>query len=217
MLFGVERPLERDPGEPEFFLYLDIGAWSERELELRFALCEEVLEGLRAGGLQCEAPLDIATLLRLNPRFAKFAEFPTRLEFLVDHPGGGLSWVGTYGPMSRFEAYGDRGVAIMERYRMPPILVSRPMKGGHFGVMRFISTFDKKSAEEPARVREMNRGRVLAGLELGFIPYKTPPWVVAELLRERLDPGFRELLLRVRRALDPGGLMAPHCWPLAAG
>jgi FAD/FMN-containing dehydrogenase len=217
MLFGVERPLERDPGEPEFFLYLDIGAWSERELELRFDLCEEVLAGLRAGGFQCEAPLDVETLLRLNPRFAKFAEFPTRLEFLVDHPGGGLSWVGTYGPMSRFEAYGDRGVAIMERYRMPPILVSRPMKGGHFGVMRFISTFDKKSAEEPARVREMNRELVLAGLELGFIPYKTPPWVVTELLRERLDPGFRELLLRVRRAIDPGRLMAPHCWPLAAG
>jgi len=214
MLFGVDRPLERDPGEPEFFLYLDIGAWSQRELTLRFELVQEVLEELRAGGFRYEEPLDLPTLLRLNPLFAKFADFPTRLEFLVDAPGGGLSWVGTYGPMSRFEAYGDRGVEIMERQRMPPIVVSRPMKGGHFGVMRFISTFDKQSAEERARVRTMNRELVLAGLELGFIPYKTPPWVVAELLGPRLDPGFRTLLGRVRAALDPHGLMSPHCWPL---
>jgi len=213
MLFGVERPLERDPAEPEFFLYLDLGGASERELALRMEILEGHLAELQREGVRCERPLDITTLVRLNPAFQKFAEFPTRLEFLVDHPGGGLSWVGTYGPLSRFEAYADRGIEIMARHRMPPVLVSRPMKGGHFGVMRFISTFAKQSAEERATVRAMNRELVLAGVELGFIPYKTPPWVV-ELLRSKLDPGFIELFRRVRRALDPGGLMSPRCWPL---
>jgi FAD/FMN-containing dehydrogenase len=214
MLFGVEKPLERDPAEPEFFLYLDIGGWSQRELDLRLELLGEALGELRATGLRFEEPLDLSTLVRLNPRFSKFADFPTRLEFLVDHPGGGLSWVGTYGPMSRFEAYGDRGLEIMARYKMPPIIVSRPMKGGHFGVMRFITLFDKKSAEERAQVRELNRELVVAGLELGFIPYKTPPWVVQELLRERLDPGFRDLFGRLLLALDPKRVMSPRCWPL---
>lgn len=212
MLFGVDRPGERDPGEPEFFLYLDLTGQSARELELRGEVLAEVLEGLRRDGFELEAPLDVATLVRLNPRFKKLAEFPTRLEFLVDHPGGGLSWVGTYGPLSRFEAYGDRGVAIMARYGFAPILVSRPMKGGHFGVMRFITTFDKKSPEERARVRELNGELIDAGVELGFIPYKTPPWVV-ERIRSKLDPGFLETLARVRAALDPRGTMAPRCWP----
>jgi FAD/FMN-containing dehydrogenase len=213
MLFGVEKPAERDPGEPEFFLYLDLTGQTARELELRGEVLGEVLEGLRKDGFELEAPLDVATLVRLNPRFAKLADFPTRLEFLVDHPGGGLSWVGTYGPLSRFEAYADGGIAIMERFGFPPILVSRPMKGGHFGVMRFIATFDKKSAEERARVREMSGELVDAGVELGFIPYKTPPWVV-DRIRARLDPGFLATLGKVRAALDPHGIMAPHCWPI---
>jgi FAD/FMN-containing dehydrogenase len=215
MLFGVQRPTERDPSEPEFFLYLDLGGASARELAMRTELLGDYLSGLRREGLRLEPPLDVPTLVRINPEFAKFADFPTRLEFLVDHPGGGLSWVGTYGPLSQFEQYANAGVEITARYSMPPVIVSRPMKGGHFGVMRFISTFDKADADQRQRVRAMNRELVLAGLALGFIPYKTPPWVV-ELIRDRLDPGFVALFDRVRGAIDPQGIMAPRSWRLNA-
>ena len=213
MLFGVEHPGARDPAEPEFFLYLDLTGQTERELALRNEILESYCDSLRSEGLKLERPLDLPTLVRINPAFGKFADFPTRLEFLVDHSGGGLSWVGTYGPLGQFEAYGDAGVAIMDRYGFPPVIVSRPMKGGHFGVMRFIATFNKRDAAERQRVRDMNRDLVLAGLDLGFIPYKTPPWVV-ELIRSRLDGGFVELMRRVRAAVDPKHVMAPRCWPL---
>lgn len=213
MLFGVQRPLCRDPGEPEFFLYLDLSGHDARELALKMELLNGYLDRLRQEGGRMERPMDMPTLVKLNPSFSKFAEFPTRLEFLVDHPGGGLSWVGTYGPMSRFEAYADIGWQIMEKYQFPPSVVSRPMKGAHFGVLRFLSTFDKANPEERAAVRSMNRELVEAALKLGFIPYKTPPWAV-ELLRDQLDPGFASLLKRVRGLLDPKGLMAPRSWPL---
>ncbi len=213
MLFGVERPTERDPGEPEFFLYLDISGNSERELALRLEQLDHYLDGLQAEGARLEKPLDMETLVKLNPNFGKFATFPTRLEFLVDHPGGGLSWVGTYGPMSRFEAYAEAALPIMAKHKMPPSIVSRPMKGGHFGVMRFLSTFYKDNAEERENVRAMNAALVDAGVELGFIPYKTPAWTV-EQIRDRLDPGFKDLLKRVRGLLDPEGIMSPRSWPL---
>jgi hypothetical protein len=180
---------------------------------LRLEILDEYLGGLRRAGFEVESPLTVETLVRLNPEFAKFAEFPTRLEFLVDHPGGGLSWVGTYGPMSRFEAFGDAGFALLARHGLPPTVVSRPMKGGHFGVMRFITTFDQQDPDQRARVRQVNRELVEAGLELGFIPYKTPPWVVDQI-RERLNPAFVDTLRRVRGLLDPAGIMAPRCWPL---
>lgn len=212
MLFGVERPTERDPSEPEFFLYLDLSGQSERELQLRLEILEQYLEQLQAKGFRLEKPLDVKTLIRLNPQFAKLAEFPTRLEFLVDHSGGGLSWVGTYGPMNQFEDFADRGIAIMERSQMPPILVSRPMKGGHFGVMRFISTFNKHNIHECQAIRAINREIVEVGLELGFIPYKTPPWVV-ELIQSRMNPAFVNLMNRLRHTIDPDGIMAPRCWP----
>ena len=213
MLFNVARPLARDPGEPEFFLYLDLTGQSEREMQLRLELLTKYLDELRATGHQIDPPLELSTLVRLNPQFAKFAEFPTRLEFLVDHPGGGLTWVGTYGPLSQMEKFADRGWAIMSRCSMPPLVVSRPMKGGHFGVMRFIATFNKRDEGERRAVREMNRELVEAGLALGFIPYKTPPWVV-EQMHSRINPAFVELMGKIRCLLDPEGIMAPHCWPL---
>jgi hypothetical protein len=92
-------------------------------------------------------------------------------------------------------------------------VVSRPMKGGHFGVLRFLTTFDQANAEERHRIRGMNREISSAGLALGFLTYKTPPWAV-ELLAPRLDPGFADLVRQVRRLLDPQGIMAPHCWRL---
>lgn len=213
MLFGIQEPAERDPDEPEFFLYLDITGQTKKELSLRLSLLEALLTRLEREGASLERPLEVSSLVKLNPTFAKFADFPTRLEFLVDHPGGGLTWVGTYGPMSRFEAYADQGVAIMAKYERPPIIVSRPMKGGHFGVMRFIATFDKEDEAQRQALREMNAELVEAGVELGFVPYKTPPWAV-EQIRGRLDPGFRQVMARVRTLLDPNGIMAPHCWPL---
>jgi FAD/FMN-containing dehydrogenase len=158
-----------------------------------------------------ESPMGIETLVRLNPRFDKFSDFPTRLEFLVDTPGGGLSWVGTYGPLSRFPAFADRGWALMEKHGFPPAVVSRPMKGGHFGVLRFLSVFDKADAEERARVRAMNVEISRAGFELGFLTYKTPAWAV-EILTEYLDPTFMDVMRQIRGVLDPQGLMAPHCY-----
>lgn len=211
MLFDVPRPTVKDPGEPEFFLYLDISGSSERELQLREELLGEVLNELRGQGFTMEAPMAIETLVRLNPRFGKFADFPTRLEFLVDTPGGGLSWVGTYGPLSRFPAYADRGWALMEKHGFPPAVVSRPMKGGHFGVLRYLSVFDKADPEERRRVRAMNQEISRAGFELGFLTYKTPAWA-AQILAERLDPTFMDLMRTIRTTLDPKGLMAPHCY-----
>jgi FAD/FMN-containing dehydrogenase len=214
MLFGVEKPLPAEGDEPEFFLYLEITGHDSHEIDVKLELVETVLSRLRGQGLEFEPPFALQTLVSLNPEFGKFADFPTRLEFLVDSPGGGLTWVGTYGPMSRFEPFADRALAILERYGVPPTIVSRPMKGGHFGVLRFITLFDKSSAEERESVRKMNVELASAAFDLGFLVYKAPPWAV-DLARPKLDAGYVELFNTIRSTLDPRGIMAPHCWSLS--
>lgn len=221
MLFGVARPGPRDPAEPEFFVYIDLTGETERELALRFERLEGLLGELRAAGHRLERPFTIEDLVRLEPRFGRFADFPTSLDFLLHRPGetaadggpvaGGLSWVGTYGPMSRLEAAADRVVPVMERAGFAPALVSRPMKGGHFAVLRMLLTFERGDAAERRRVRETNRAVLGEVLPLGFVPYKTPAWAW-ELLRERLDPGFAKLLGTVRAAVDPAGILSPRSW-----
>lgn len=221
MLFGVGRPGPRDPAEPEFFVYLDLGADTGRELSFRLERLERMLAELRAEGHRLERPFTIEDLVRLEPRFARFSEFPTSLDFLFHRPGetasdggpvpGGLSWVGTYGPMSRLEAAADRVVPVMESGGFAPSIVSRPMKGGHFAVLRMLVTFDRSDAAERRRVRETNRAVLEAVLPLGYVPYKCPSWAW-EMLRGRLDPGYEKLLAAVRAALDPAGILGPRAW-----
>ena len=208
MLYGVAEPGPKDPDEPEFFTYVDVSAYNPEQLRVSLEMVLAELQALRDKGAEIEEPFDIDTLCAIGPQFEKFAEFPTHLDFLTDNPGGGLTWVGTYGPMSRFDSAADRGIEIQERFGFPPVVVSRPMKGGHFGVLRFIQTFARDDDEDVARVRECNRELVAMALDEGFIPYKTPADAV-EQVRERMWPGTYELMERVRALLDPDRIMNP--------
>lgn len=209
MMLGVARPHPvPDDGEPRFFLYVDLAAEFHEEMAYKKEALRRVLEGLRREGERMEEPIDVPTLVRINPAMDKFASFPTDLDFLTDHGGGGLTWIGTYGPLSRFDEAAEAGVRIMVDKGVAPAIVSRSMKGGHFGVLRFVMTFDRSQPQEVQRVKQINRELLHAMTDRGFIMYKTPPWAMREL-QQRLDPGFLALMRRIKALLDPEGLFNP--------
>lgn len=211
LLFGVEHPRARDPDEPEFFFYLDLSAATRALFDAKRAAVREFIRQLRGAGLRVEDPIDVPTLVRLEPRLARLAEFPTRLDFLLDHPDGGLTWVGTYGPLSRFDAACAAGIAVVERHGFPPTIVARPMKGGHFAVLRFIQVFRRGDPADRERVHRCNAELCDALYDHGFVMYKTPAWAI-ERYRTRLDPGFARLVREVRQVLDPDRIMNPGRW-----
>jgi glycolate oxidase len=208
MLFGEPKPTYKDPNEPILFVYADLSSDYERDFAFKQEVVCEKVDALRAAGARFDGPLDLDDLVRLEPRFSKFAKFPTRLDFLLDTQGGGLTWIGTYGPTSRFAEGFKRGAEIMAKYGNPPLTVCRPMQGGHFGVLRWITVFDRDDPEEIARTREVNRELCDMAVEMGFFPYKTPQWAW-ERYGARLDPVFRRLVRQVRHLLDPDGIMNP--------
>jgi FAD/FMN-containing dehydrogenase len=214
MMYGIEKPTTRDPDEPEFFTYVDTSAFTEAELKVKLDALDTLLDELRKE--QCtdiEKPIDLDVLCIVAPEFKKFSKFPTDLEFLTKNPGGGLTWVGTYGPMSRFDRAADLGVEIMNRHGFPPLIVSRPMKNGHFGVLRFIEVFNRDDETEVQKVRECNNELTEMVLDQGFIPYKTPVPTVAKVL-PRMWPGTHDLMRNVRALMDPHGIMNPGYWDL---
>jgi len=209
MMMGVKRPHPfADEGEPQFFLYVDLTAEIRDEMAVKERILLSVIDELRKEGRGFEGPLEVETLARVNPAMEKFVEFPTDLDFLTDHGGGGLSWIGTYGPLSRFTKGAESCTEVMTRHGFPPIIVSRPMRGGHFGVLRFITVFDKGDPDEVRRVREVNRELLTVLTDMGFIMYKTPVWAWKELV-SRIDPGMLDLLRSSKKMLDPGRLFNP--------
>ncbi len=211
MLFGVKYPKSKDSHEPMLFVFIDISSNYEEEMSFKLDVIYKKVSEFRQKGVPLDDPFDIDVLVRLNPAFTKFTEMPTTLDFLLDHGGGGLTWVGTYGPMSQWEKGIKKGISILEGMGFPPVMVSRPMNGGHFVVLRFIILFNKKDNGEVQKVREVNGILCRSLLELGFIPYKTPPWVV-EMMRNNLDPVFRNWTQEVRKLFDPNGIMNPGKW-----
>jgi len=209
MMMGVQRPHPvPDEGEPVFFLYLDVTAEIPEEMAVKTSIIQSVIDEVSAMGEEFVGPLDIETLVKVNPAMEAFAQFPTDLEFLTNHGGGGLSWIGTYGPISRFARGAEVCTEIMVRHGFPPVIVSRPMRGGHFGVLRFITIFDKGDAAEVERVREVNRELLEALTGLGFLMYKTPVWAWREL-KDRMDPGMLDLTKRCKKMMDPAGILNP--------
>lgn len=211
MLFGNLNPLYRDPDEPEQFLYLDVSAEYEDLFQVKLAIIERLVNQQKKKGVHLESPLEVKKLVQIAPRFEKFADFPADLDFLMEL--GGLTWIGTYGPISQWKTGVKQGMQLMEEQGFPPIVVTRPMRGGHFGVLRFIAVFDKSDKERVKKVKRLNEDLSDLVIELGFFPYKTPPWVVHRH-RDKIDPVFLNLLGKVRQLLDPNGIMNPGKWPV---
>ena len=201
--FGLDRLGPRDPAEPELYVIADYGADTKAEMKVK----EERLKEL----CQEAPPIPVEELLALAPDLQPFAELPARLGFLLDHEGGGLTWIGTFGPMEKLEEGARAGMRIVEAGGNPPLVVVRPMKGGHFAVLRFILRFDRKSETERVRGLLVTLGRAL--MDLGYVPYKCPRTLYEEVAR-RIDPGFRALMERLRKAMDPAGILNPERWKL---
>ena len=207
LLFGATRGLVRADDEPLAFLFIDITGSTGEELAVRESLGRRVLAD--AG---VDPPFEVAHLVRLLPGLAKLAELPTTLDFLLDFPGGGLAWVGSYGPPAAWVAGADAGLATLEAHGFPPFLVARPMEGGRYFVLRFVACFDKGDDAEVERVRACMGELADLVLDHGYVPYKASADAARRIV-DRAHPGWVDLFRRVRDAVDPERRMNPGRWP----
>ncbi len=142
--------------------------------------------------------------------FMSILDLPTQLPALYDlKAAGGLTWVGSYIPASRIHVGMRKGEDIHKKNHFFPVIVMRPHKQDHYFVLRFILAFDKMSADETTLARETLKELAAVILDdCNGVCYKPAGWAV-EMIQERADPASIEFLKRLKKFMDPEGIMNP--------
>lgn len=146
----------------------------------------------------------------LQKVFMSILDLPTQLPALYDlKASGGLTWVGSYVPSSRVHLGMKKGEDIHKKHGFFPVIVMRPHKQDHYFVLRFILAFDRQSATETALARQALEELAAVILDdCHGVPYKPAGWAV-KMIQDRADPASIDFLKRVKRFMDPKGIMNP--------
>jgi len=184
------------PGEPEMVITTEVSANTENELKAKVEVIEEAVKGIKLAGPQT-AP-------------SKAPSYPEQA-FGVLSSGGGLAWVGCYGPMSKWAETAEKGCILQDKYELSRSCYSRIMREGHFVGLRWMLPFDKGDPEMVKRIRDLCAEQLDMILEMGYLPYKTPFWAVRKL-EARADANWLELHRRVKKMLDPNNILNPGRW-----
>nr|MDO8097978.1 FAD-binding oxidoreductase [Candidatus Njordarchaeota archaeon] len=197
-------PLKQYPGNFEVLFFVTISADLEKEFKLKQEILNEIVKSEQARGMKGL----VFAVDADNKRTV--LDLPGNMIFkYIDHKeGGGCTWVGSYIPICQWEEGYKRGKKIMIDHGFSPTIMMRAMNGSHYAVLRFILPFNKADPKDVDSVRKCMVELTKLVLELGGIVYKTPKRL-GKLLWENADPGFIELLKKVKKMLDPNGIMNP--------
>jgi FAD/FMN-containing dehydrogenase len=201
----VEKyPLKQYSGNFEILFLATISGDSENELKLKQQILNEIVKSEQTKGLKGVVfPIDAD-----NRRTV--LDLPGNMIFkYIDHKeGGGCTWVGSYIPIFQWEEGYKRGKKIMLDHGFSSTIMMRAMNGSHYAVLRYILPFNKADPKDVDSVKKCMVELTKLVLELGGIVYKTPKRL-GKLIWENADPGFVSLLNRIKKMIDPNGIMNP--------
>jgi FAD/FMN-containing dehydrogenase len=191
---------ERKTGEPEFTCSMEISGNTQGELDAKLKVIQEVVQ------------IELQDI-RMNmspPGSGSSAHFPMQT-LPVLSSGGGLTWVGCYGPMSRWLETVEKGCALQDKYNISRSCYTRVMNEGHFVGLRWMLPYDKGDPEMVKRIIDLTNEQLDLVLEMGYVPYKTPVWAI-DRIEHKVDQAWLKLHRQVKAMLDPNDILNPGRW-----
>jgi len=188
---------DRPPGPDKMGVVIKVAADSEDEFKAKLALLDVYIKKELK-----DTEYNILPIGSMGP--PEEEDLPAT----GNAPFGGLTWVGTMGPASRWAEAVEKIYPVYDKYRLRRSAIMVPFRGGHYGMLRLVEQFYKGDPDEVSRVKKCMQEIMNVALDHGFVPYKAPYWAVEEMMR-RGDPNWVELMVRVKRMLDPNNIMNP--------
>jgi len=183
------------------YIVILMTANSEEEFELKQKRLTDVLDE-RIEFLEETPPAFKRRFLEVPPFAATAADFAK---------GGGFEYVGAILPIEKIPAAWRRGVEIARRSNVVFSLAHQPLDCGHSVMFALNYSFNRADAEDAERVRKAMDESDRMILELGGILWKSE-LPGQKLMMELMDYNTAELMKKVRKLLDPNGIMNPGNW-----
>jgi FAD/FMN-containing dehydrogenase len=148
----------------------------------------------------------------LTPLRERFLGVPPFAATAADfRKGGGFEYTGAILPIEVIPRAWQSGIEIAHKYDLLYQLGIQLLPNGHSVMLAYSYPFNRAVAEEADKARgaldETNR----LTLELGGVVWK-PELPAQKLILKRMDTGTRQLIDRIKKMLDPNGIMNPGNW-----
>jgi len=214
MIIGMpigEAKIDVDDPLPTFYAMVDISANTPKEFEAKMDYIQTAMMELNKGDPKAFQTTAAIGGQMFGKSVTDLQNLPISIAGMLEY--GGLTWVGTY--MTTKTETVVKGVKtafdIIEKHGFEKCLYTRMMKGGHFFAFRFLLRFSRENEEEVARMRALTKELFETLYEQSAMPYKTPVWATKTII-DRCDPNWVKLFKKIKKTLDPNGIMNPGRW-----
>lgn len=198
---------QEKPGWAQHIFYVVIiSGQSEEEFEVKKELHKQIFleygnEVKLVEGGSAFAPLR-ERFLGVPPFAATAADF---------RKGGGFQYTGAILPIEKMPEAWRKGMEIAHKCGLLYQLGIQLLPNGHSFMFAFSYSFNRADEDDFERARKALDETNRLTLDLGGVVWKGEV-PAQKLMLERMDPNTRELIGRVKKTLDPNGIMNPGNW-----
>lgn len=187
------------------FFVIIVSAHFEEELELKKRAYKDLFRKFK-GGDKMEFVEDLHPALR-----KRFLDVPPLAALAADfRKGGGFEYTGAILPIDKVPEAWRKGIEIAHRYGMLCSYVHQVLAGPSI-MFGFNYSFNRSDEEDIEKTRKALKESNELTFELGGMVWKGEARA-QRLTMKRMDPNTVQLIKKVKKLLDPSGIMNPGNW-----
>lgn len=187
------------------FFVIIVSAHFEEELELKKRAYKDLFRKFK-GGDKMEFVEDLHPALR-----KRFLDVPPLAALAADfRKGGGFEYTGAILPIDKVPEAWRKGIEIAHKHGMLCSYVHQVLTGPSI-MFGFNYSFNRADEEDIEKTRKALKESNKLTFELGGMVWKAEARA-QRLTMKRMDPNTVQLIKKVKKLLDPSGIMNPGNW-----
>jgi FAD/FMN-containing dehydrogenase len=197
---------EKPKWAQHIFYIIVVSGESEEEFEAKKGLHNRIFQKYQD---------DVASVNEepaLTPLRTRFLGVPPFAATAADfRKGGGFEYTGAILPIEVIPQAWQSGIEIAHKYAMLYQLGLQLLPNGHSVMLAYSYSFNRADGEDIERARQALDDTNRLTLGLGGVVWK-PELPAQKLILGKMDPNTRQLMDRIKKTLDPNGILNPGNW-----